>query len=103
MSACAGNEPFVLRVLGDSMEPEFPNGCTIVVEPSGQIVNGSFVIAHTGTEMILRRVLIEDLRWRLEALNPEYPVLEIEGPESIRGLVIQRAGRRRNDRKSYLS
>jgi len=102
MSACAGNEPFVLQVLGDSMEPEFPNGCMVVVEPGSQIEHGYFVIADAGTEVILRRVLIENQQWRLEALNPAYPVLEIEGPESIRGIVIQRAGRRRSDRKSYL-
>ena len=102
MSSCAGNEPFVLQVLGDSMEPEFPDGCMVIVEPSNQVKSGYFVIARIGTEMILRRVLIENHEWRLEALNPDYPVLEIEGPASIRGLVIQRAGRRRSDRKSYL-
>ena len=102
VSSCAGNEPFVLQVLGDSMEPEFPHGCMVIVEPGGQVKNGCFVIARTGNEVILRRVLIKDRRWQLEALNSDYPILEIEGPESIQGLVIQRAGKRRSDRKSYL-
>ena len=48
MSGCAGNEPFVLQVLGDSMEPEFPDGCMVIVEPSNQVKSGYFVIASRG-------------------------------------------------------
>jgi len=101
MSSCSGNEPFALQVLGNSMEPEFPNGCIVIVEPEGQIENGCFVIANTDTEVILRKLLIKNQRWWLEALNLDYPVLEIRDPRSIRGIVTQRAGRRRSDRKSY--
>ncbi|HDO33500.1 MAG TPA: S24 family peptidase, partial [Chromatiales bacterium] len=40
--ACAASEPFVLQVLGDSMEPEFTDGTVIVVEPGGVLQNGSY-------------------------------------------------------------
>ena len=42
---CAGAEPFVLMVLGDSMAPEFAEGEIIVVEPEGLASDGSFVVA----------------------------------------------------------
>ena len=28
---CSALEPYALRVLGDSMEPEFPDGCVVIV------------------------------------------------------------------------
>ncbi len=30
---CSTLEPYALRVLGDSMEPEFPEGCVVIVDP----------------------------------------------------------------------
>ncbi|MEC9330264.1 MAG: S24 family peptidase [Pseudomonadota bacterium] len=102
MSNCAGNEPFALQVLGNSMAPEFPDGCVVVSEPVGRLHNGSFVIAEHGGEVILRQLDRDNDRWYLKALNASYPVLEITGPEDIKGVVIQRAGHKRADRKSYL-
>ncbi len=102
MSGCSGGEPFALQVIGNSMAPEFPDGCVVIVEPDGPIKNGSYVVANTKEEVVLRRVRIEHENWWLEALNPDYPDIPASGPESIRGLVIQRAGRRRRGRKHYL-
>ena len=102
MSGCAGGEPFALQVIGNSMAPEFPDGCVVIVEPDGPIKNGSYVVANTEEEVVLRRVRIEHGKWWLEALNSDYPNMPSSGPESIRGLVIQRAGHRRDDRKHYL-
>ena len=36
-SGCASSEPFALRVLGDSMEPEFKDGCVIIIDPDGVV------------------------------------------------------------------
>ncbi len=99
---CQQSEPFALQVLGDSMEPEFPNGCVVVVEPGQTIENHCFVVAKDDGGLIFRQVFIEAGQWQLRALNPAYPAKNITGPEEIRGRVIQRAGRRRRDRKSYL-
>ena len=32
--SCSSLEPYALRVLGDSMEPEFADGCVIIVDPA---------------------------------------------------------------------
>ena len=102
MSNCAGSEAFALQVLGDSMAPEFPDGCVVVSEPAGAVHDGCYVIAEYMGEIILRQLRLTAGIWHLEPLNPKYPHLKIDGPENIRGIVIQRAGRRRADRQSYL-
>ena len=102
MSNCASSEPFALQVLGDSMAPEFPDGCVVVSEPSGAVHDGCYVIAECKGETILRQLRLTAGVWNLEPLNPKYPHLKIDGPENIRGIVVQRAGRRRADRRSYL-
>ena len=102
MSGCAGSEPFALQVLGDSMEPEFCDGAIIIVEPSVVVEDGCFVVAHQHDDVILRKLNITDDHWFLSALNPDYPDITISGLDQIRGRVIQRAGKRRKDRKSYI-
>ncbi|MBO68613.1 MAG: peptidase [Acidiferrobacteraceae bacterium] len=102
MSACAGSEPFALQVIGNSMMPEFPDGCIVIIEPDGVIKDGSYVVADTDEEVLLRRARTDGNKWWLEALEPGHPDIPSPGPTSMRGLVIQRAGRRRKDRKYYL-
>ena len=102
MSNCAGSEAFALQVLGDSMAPEFPDGCVVVSEPAGAVHDGCYVIADYKGETILRQLRLTAGEWHLKPLNSKYPHLKIDGPENIRGIVIQRAGRRRADRQSYL-
>ncbi len=99
---CSANEPFVLRVLGDSMEPEFTEGTVIVVEPGGVLESGRFVVAAHDGGYVFRQLVIEGRRWFLRALNPEYPVIDIAGADAIKGVVTQKAGRRRRDRKHYV-
>jgi len=102
MPSCAGGEPFALRVIGDSMEPEFPEGTIVIVEPDDAVEAGCFVIALHENECFLRQLQRDGERWLLQPLNPRYPTLELPGPSAIRGRVIERAGRPREDRKRYL-
>lgn len=102
MSGCAGNDPYALRVLGDSMNPEFPDGSIVIVEPGGTIESGCYVVAECNDEYVLRQLRIENERWFLSPLNESFPQVEISGIEAIKGRVIQRAGRRRRDRKFYV-
>ena len=99
---CAANEPFVLQVLGDSMEPEFTDGTVIVVEPGGVLQSGSYVVAMHDGGYIFRQLIIESERWSLRALNDAYSGIEIPGASVIKGVVIQKAGRRRHECKHYV-
>ncbi len=102
IGGCAGSEPFALRVLGDSMEPEFQDGCIIVIEADGVVKNGSYVLAVVDEEYIFRQLVIENGRYFLKPLNNAYETVEIPGLEAVKGVVVQKAGRRRRDRKHYL-
>ncbi len=100
-SGCAESEPFALRVLGDSMLPEFEEGSVIVIDPAGAIRDGSYVIAMHDNEYIFRQLRIHEQRYYLVPLNDLYDTVEIEGMDAIKGVVSQKAGRRRKDHKHY--
>ncbi len=101
MSEC-GNEPFALRVLGDSMAPEFVEGHIVIIEPDGVVQNGSYVFAVYEEEYIFRQLHIENEQYFLKPLNEKYPTLEISGLDVVHGVITQRAGTRRKEHKHYV-
>lgn len=96
-AGCSAGESFALMVLGDSMAPEFVQGDVIVIEPEGLATDGAFVLAHARGEWIFRRLVARPGGWRLAALDPRYPAIDIDDLAAVRGVVIQRSrpGRRR--------
>lgn len=94
---CSGGESFALRVLGDSMEPEFLAGEIIIIEPDGALRPGSFVLAQLDGEWTFRQLAKTGEIWCLRALNPAYAELPLPDLSAIYGVVIQKAvpGRRR--------
>ncbi len=101
--SCAAGEPFALQVLGDMMEPEFEHGIVIVVDPEGLVENGSYVVAVLDDEYYFRQIVWDaEKRYFLVPLNERYDPIEIPGIHVIKGVVVQKAGRRRKDRKHYV-
>ena len=100
-TGCESDALFSLQVLDDSMEPEFPTGCIIVIDPAGTIKNGSFVLANPNDEFIFRQLIIQEDRYYLKAMRTNYPDIEISGLDLIKGVIVQRAGKRRKDHKHY--
>lgn len=102
-SKCAGSEPYALMVLGDSMLPEFEEGEIIVVEPSGLVRDGSYVVAYVNGEYIFRQIVKHEEGWMLKPLNPLYENIPVDGLDVARGVVImkKKPGRRR-EQKSYI-
>jgi DNA polymerase V len=96
-AGCSGGEVFALRVLGDSMAPEFLDGEIIIVEPDGALRDGSFVLAQAGGEWTLRQLTRSGGGWALHALHPGYPDQPLPDLAAVHGVVIQKAvpGRRR--------
>jgi SOS-response transcriptional repressor LexA len=86
-----GRSAFALRVRGDSMEPRCPDGAIIVVDPEREAVNGSLVVVRLqdDAEATFKRLVVEGGRRFLAPLNPRYPVIEIDGPAVICGVVRQ--------------
>lgn len=87
-----GNRTFVLRVRGESMEPEYRDGDLIFVDPERQAVNGSHVIARTDAEFeaTFKKLVIEGPDTYLMAINPAWPerIVKIDRNTSIIGVVI---------------
>ena len=100
-SPCSGSESFVLRVLGTSMEPEFNEGEIIVIEPDGQLRDGSYVLAEHRGEWIFRQLCADPSGWRLHALNPAFADITLADLSAVRGVIIQKAlpGRRRASKR----
>ncbi len=100
---CSGGESFALRVLGDSMAPEFVEGEIIIIEPDGALRDGCFVLAQQAGEWTFRQLQRAGDAWRLHALNPDYADQALDDLGAIHGVIIQKAvpGRRRLS-KHYL-
>ena len=101
IGSCAEAEPFALRVVGDSMAPEFLDGYIVIVDPAMSVQSGSYVIVDYAGETTFRQFVIDQERKFLRALNEAFPATEITGEYRVRGVVVQRAGRRRRDHKHY--
>lgn len=98
---CSSLEPYALRVLGDSMEPEFPDGCIVIVDPGHAPRDGSWVIVEFAGDVFFRQMIFDGERRLLKPLNPKYGAFELTPPYTVRGCVVQQAGRRRSQRKHY--
>jgi SOS-response transcriptional repressor LexA len=97
-----GAEPFALRVIGDSMSPEFKDGCIIIIDPEGVICDGSYVLVRHEDEYIFRQLVYGDGTYRLEALQEGYETIVMPNLDRVAGVIVQQAGRRRADRKHYV-
>ncbi|RLA03608.1 MAG: S24 family peptidase [Gammaproteobacteria bacterium] len=99
-SSCGG-EPFALRVIGDTMAPEFMDGCIIIIDPSGVVKDGSYVLARQGEEYIFRQLVFGDDVYYLRTLEEGHDDIEIPDLVLVEGVIIQQGARRRADRKHY--
>jgi len=125
-STCVEAETFALRVLDDSMEPEFRKGCIILIDPTGRARDGCYVLAKVqantdnqdaqqahntppaNDESALEQYLFRQLkqhknkRWYLQALNDAYrhDIIDVD-IHDIEGVIVQRAGTRRSYHKHY--
>ena len=95
LSSCSHLEPFALQVLGNSMEPEFPDQCVVVIEPSDWCRHGMYIMALVEGVRWFRQYLSDELGERLVALNDIYPPIALQGLEwKVEGIIMQRTLRR---------
>jgi SOS-response transcriptional repressor LexA len=101
IKSCAEAEPFALRVIGDSMAPEFQDGHIIILDPAMAPENGSYVVIEYQGEITFSQFIVEANRKFLKPLNDAYPTVEMVENYTVRGVVVQRAGKRRSEHKHY--
>ncbi len=102
-TGCSLLEPFALQVLGDDMEPELPDRCIVIVEPTDRRRNGTYVVADVeGVRWLRKYVRTSNGAERLIAENRIYPDIELDGLEwRVLGVVIQRNIRRKIKHYDY--
>jgi len=124
---CTDAETFALCVGDASMEPEFAQGCIIIIDPGVHASDGNYVLADLSYvpeviwdksedltdiereridqegEYVFRQLLKTADGWALRPLNPKYRQRYIGNTlsKAIVGVVVQRAGTRRSYHKHY--
>ncbi len=84
----ARSHTFALRVSGDSMEPDFPAGTILIVEPELEAHANDFVIVKNGAEEATFKQLVRDgSDWYLKPLNSRYPIKPWDQSIHIVGVV----------------
>ncbi len=102
-TGCSMHEPYALQVLGPDMEPEFPDKCVVIVEPTEQCRDGMYVFAEVeGVRWMRQYRRNEQGREWLLALDPRFPEIELTGLEwKVLGVIIQRNLRRKIKHYDY--
>lgn len=102
-TGCSMHEPFALQVLGNEMEPEFPDRCIIIIEPTDQYRNGCYVFVEVeGVRWFRKYVKDTDGHEWLIAENRLYPEIALDNLEwTVLGVVIQRNIRRKIKHYDY--
>jgi SOS-response transcriptional repressor LexA len=81
---------YALRVEGDSMEPRFPNGAILIVEPEAEPKSGSFVIVRqNGSDATFKQLIHDGGVWYLKPVNPRYPIMQLGADAVLCGVVKQ--------------
>ena len=96
---CSAKAPYALRVLGDSMEPEFRDGAVIIVDPNVPLFDGAYVVIDYAGETTFRQFVVRGEKHFLVALNDKYEDTELVEPYNVRGVVTQQARNRRHGLK----
>lgn len=89
---CSSSEPYALQVLGDSMEPEFPDECIVIIDPADSCGHEAYIFVDVeGVRWFRQYIKNEDGSEKLIALNDLYPEIELAGLEwKVLGVIVQR-------------
>lgn len=79
---------FALIVKGDSMEPLFPEGIRIIIEPSLEAIHKDYVIAKNGDEATFKQLIKDGNDYYLKPVNTRYPIKPL-GESHIIGVVTE--------------
>ncbi len=95
-SGCSAKAPYALRVLGDSMAPEFADGAVIIVDPNVPLFDGAYVVCDHNGETTFRQFVLREQEYWLVAVNERYPAEQVDQQRfDVRGVVTQQARNRR--------
>jgi SOS-response transcriptional repressor LexA len=87
----ASKHAFALRVRGDSMTPDFPEGTVIIVDPEVQARDGDYVVVRfeESNEATFKRLVVDGPLRLLKPLNSAYPTIQVTEDARLCGVVIE--------------
>ena len=89
-SECGSSEPYALQVTDNSMEPEFPKGCIVLIDPSGNLSENNYVFIEYDGVRWFRKLIEANGEKRLIALNEMYPEILLDSSYDILGIIVQK-------------
>ena len=99
-----GLEAYALRVIGDSMSPEFEDGNIIIVDPAYPLLDGVFAVIENNNEVIFGQYFNADAdhaSCRVEYLKTGMAPVMLAADFKKKGVITQRNTRRRKETKYY--
>ena len=102
-STCASSALIALQVFDSSMAPELGLGHIVVVDRTGKLQQSSMVLVETHDSFLIRRWCpFDEENVELVPLNPLWNSQYFRQADvQLKGVVVQRVGRRRRERKRY--
>ena len=89
-SECGASEPYALQVTDNSMEPEFPEGCIVLIDPSNNSSKDNYIFVEYDGVRWFRKLIEVNGEKRLIALNEMYPEIILDNSYDILGIIVQR-------------
>ena len=82
---------FAVKVVGDAMWPQFQENTILIIDPLQPCKNRDFVISYIkkNDEIVFRQLITEGKYKLLKAVNPIFPIIEIDDCDEIIGTIIQ--------------
>ncbi len=79
---------FGVRISGDSMEPEIPNGCTVFVRPTPAVDPGDIGLFVLDGQAYCKKLVADPAARRalLRSINPKYPDIAVADESALRTL-----------------
>ncbi|MBQ9601508.1 MAG: helix-turn-helix domain-containing protein [Neisseriaceae bacterium] len=86
---------FAYQITNNSMLPIFLIGDTVIISPEKQPETDCFVLVKIGNSLFIRRYILEDTKFSLVPLNPDYSVISNQEQQvKILGVVIEHRSER---------
>lgn len=82
---------YALKVRDNTMEPRFPEGMLVIVEPALQPENRDFAIAHIDGQKLptFKQVLLDGNMAYLKPINPDFQPVPLDKKHRFLGVVVQ--------------
>ncbi len=78
-----------LKVIGDSMYPEFKEGDLVLIKGQSTVESGSYAVVTVDDEVgVIKRVIYGQKFIELQSVNPMYPPRRFEGKDMARIRII---------------